>query len=173
MDGDKNPFNTGYIAKLKDADSYTIWAAKVSAYFDELDLLPLIDGSLDLHNTGEQKDETKIQLKTLGEWKRLDRRARNRLLLGVDDDLIHLIEGCKTARAAWIALEDEFRSKRMSNALSCLQQFLTTKFVSGSPPSDLRKHFAELKRSHKLLVDMMKGKDFEEKELGFMSLFNE
>ena len=71
------------------------------AWLDELSLYSYVSGEND--KPKEEPAQTT--------WITMDKKARNKIILGIDDDLVRYIPVNSTARVAWEALQEEFESR--------------------------------------------------------------
>ena len=124
---------------------------------DDLDLLDYVDGTFDSSWLSKTSDDEAIK-KELQNHVRKDRKAWNKILRFVSDDLIHLVEDTHSAREAWLKLEAHFESKSNQNMVFTLQRLLALRFREGD---SLTKHVSEIKRLYKQLIDMMSRDKFE------------
>src|SRR5690349_21975069 len=139
--------------------NYGMWKIRQKGLLDDLDLLDYVDGTFDPSSLGKTSDDEVIK-KELQNHVRNDRKAWNKILRFVSDDLIHLVENTHSAREAWLKLEAHFESKSNQNMVFTLQRLLALRFREGGEDS-LTKHVSEIKRLYKQLIDMMSRDKFE------------
>src|SRR5690348_10862853 len=131
--------------------NYGMWKIRQKGLLDDLDLLDYVDGTFDSSWLSKTSDDEAIK-KELQNHVRKDRKAWNKILRFVSDDLIQLVADTHSAREAWLKLEAHFESKSNQNMVFTLQRLLALRFREGD---SLTKHVSEIKGLYKQLIDMM------------------
>ena len=143
--------SSGSITKLRGKDNYPAWSTKMEALLEKLDLYEHIEDS-DHHK--------KLSGELLAAWNKKDRKAKTEIILGLSDDVVHIVPRQATAREAWVLLQNEYESRQPNSTVASLVSFLSSSFNEGD---DMRRHLNSITRHRSVIEEMMKDRDFIEK----------
>ena len=110
-------------------------AIPISLHLQTNDLWPIVSGEVECP-VGNDDD--------LNTWIKLDRRARNQILLGIKPSMVSMMLTKKTARDVWTTLKDHYLQSATSNRVFYRGKYNPYSMVSGHSISDHLRALIEL-----------------------------